>query len=134
MLWRLAGSPAVTAEQKAACPFTDLAADWYKDAVVWAYDAKVVNGMSADTFAPNEKITREQMVTMLCRYSGETDNAADLSKITDADAISDYAKPAVAWAVVSGIVNGFPDGSFQPKGSATRAQMAAIMARFDRAK
>ena len=134
VLWRLAGSPAVTAEQKAACPFTDLAADWYKDAVVWAYDAKVVNGMSADTFAPNEKITREQMVTMLCRYSGETDNAADLSKITDADAISDYAKPAVAWAVVSGIVNGFPDGSFQPKGSATRAQMAAIMARFDRAK
>ncbi len=134
VLWRLAGSPAVTAEQKAACPFTDLAADWYKDAVVWAYDTKVVNGMSADTFAPNEKITREQMVTMLCRYSGETDNAADLSKITDADAISDYAKPAVAWAVVSGIVNGFPDGSFQPKGSATRAQMAAIMARFDRAK
>jgi hypothetical protein len=134
VLWRLAGSPAVTAEQKAACPFTDLAADWYKDAVVWAYDTKVVNGMSADTFAPNEKITREQMVTMLCRYSGETDNAADLSKITDADAISDCAKPAVAWAVVSGIVNGFPDGSFQPKGSATRAQMAAIMARFDRAK
>ena len=132
VLWRLAGSPAVTAEQKAACPFTDLAADWYKDAVVWAYDAKVVNGMSADTFAPNEKITREQMVTMLCRYSGETDNAADLSKITDADAISDYAKPAVAWAVANGIVTGFPDGAFQPQGNATREQMAAIMARFDK--
>ena len=134
VLWRLAGSPAVTAEQKAACPFTDLAADWYKDAVVWAYDAKVVNGMSADTFAPNEKITREQMVTMLCRYSGETGAVGDLSKIKDANTISDYARPAVGWAVANGIVSGFPDGTFQPKGNATRAQMAAIMARFDRAK
>ena len=68
---------------------------------------------------------------MLYRYSGET-GAADLSKIPDADAISNYAKPAVAWAVANGIVSGFPDGSFQPKGNATRAQMAAIIARFDR--
>ena len=133
VLYRLAGSPAVTAAQKAACPFTDLAADWYKDAVVWAYDAKVVNGVSANTFAPNEKITREQLVAMLYRYSGET-GAADLSKIPDADTISDYAKSAVAWAVANGIVSGFPDGSFRPRGNATRAQMAAIIARFDRAK
>ena len=133
VLYRLAGSPEVTAAQKEACPFADLAADWYRDAVIWAYDAKVVNGVSATEFAPNEKITREQLVTMLCRYCGET-GAADLSRITDADTISDYAKPAVAWAVSNGIVSGFPDGSFQPKGNATRAQMAAIMARFDRAK
>ena len=71
---------------------------------------------------------------MLYRYDGEKAAAGDLSKITDADAISDYAKPAVAWAVVSGIVNGYPDGTFQPKNNTTRAQMAAIIARFDRIK
>ncbi len=132
VLYRLAGSPAVTAAQKKACPFTDLKADWYKDAVVWAYNAKVVNGVDEKTFAPGAEITREQMVAMLYRYSGETGTAADLSKITDANAISDYAKPAVAWAVSNGVVTGFPDGSFRPKGNATRAQMAAIMARFDK--
>ena len=132
VLYRLAGSPAVTAAQKKACPFTDLKADWYKDAVVWAYNAKVVNGVDEKTFAPGAEITREQMVAMLYSYSVETGTAADLSKITDANAISDYAKPAVAWAVSNGVVTGFPDGSFRPKGNATRAQMAAIMARFDK--
>lgn len=64
-------------------------------------------------------------------YDGSKDGG-DLSQLKDADAISEYARPAVAWAAGSGIVAGFPDGSFQPKGSATRAQMAAIIARFDR--
>ena len=131
VIYRMAGSPAVTEEDYAKCPFTDLVDDWYKDAVVWAYNAKVVNGFSDTTFAPNQEITRQQMVAMLYRYSGET-GAADLSKIKDADAIADYAKPAVAWAVANGIVTGFTDGTFQPQGNATREQMAAIMARFDK--
>ena len=131
VIYRMAGSPEVTEEDYAKCPFTDLVDEWYKDAVVWAYNAKVVNGVTDTTFVPGANITREQMVAMLYRYSGET-GAADLSKITDADAISDYAKPAVAWAVANGVVNGFPDGTFQPKGNATREQMAAIMARFDK--
>ena len=59
-------------------------------------------------------------------------SGGDLSKITDAGTISEYAKPAVGWAVANGIVAGFPDGSFQPQGNATREQMAAIIARFDR--
>ena len=87
--------------------------------------------MTDTTFVPGANITREQMVAMLYRYSGET-GTADLSKITDADAIADYAKPAVAWAVANGIVTGFPDGTFQPNGNATREQMAAIVARFDK--
>ena len=119
-------------KQKKACPFTDLTADWYADAVVWAYDAKVVNGVSATEFDPGAEITREQMVAMLCRYSGETGAAGDLSKIKDADKIAEYAKPAVAWAVNNGVVTGFTDGTFQPQLSATREQMAAIMARFDK--
>ena len=132
VIYRMEGSPEVTEAQKKACPFTDLTADWYQDAVVWAYNAKVVKGVSDTEFAPDAKVTREQMVTMLYRYDGEKAAAGDLSKITDADAISDYAKPAVAWAVANGVVNGFPDGSFQPQGNATREQMAAIMARFDK--
>ena len=134
VLYRLAGSPKVTEAQKKACPFTDLTADWYQDAVVWAYSAKVVKGVSDTAFAPSAKVTREQMVTMLYRYDGEKTAAGDLSRIADADAISNYAKPAVAWAVVSGIVNGYPDGTFRPKNNTTRAQMAAIIARFDRTK
>ena len=132
VIYRMAGSPAVTEEDYAKCPFTDLVDDWYKDAVVWAYNAKVVNGVSDTTFVPDQEITREQMVAMLYRYSGETGAAGDLSKIKDADAISEYAKPAVAWAVSSGIVTGHPDGTFDPQGNATREQMAAIMARFDK--
>ena len=132
VLYRLAGAPAVTEAQKKACPFKDLSAKWYQDAVVWAYDAKIVNGVSDTVFAPNAQITREQMVAMLYRYDGEKAAAGDLSKIRDADAISKYAKSAVAWAVAGGVVTGFPDGTFQPKGNATRAQMAAIIARFDR--
>ena len=131
VLYRMAGSPEVTEAQKKACPFTDLTADWYQDAVVWAYDAKVVNGVSEKEFAPGQEITREQLVAMLYRFSGAKDGG-DLSKITDAGTISEYAKPAVGWAVANGIVAGFPDGSFQPQGNATREQMAAIIARFDR--
>ena len=131
VLYRMAGSPEVTEAQKKACPFTDLTADWYQDAVVWAYDAKVVNGVSEKEFAPGQEITREQLVAMLYRFSGAKDGG-DPSKITDAGTISEYAKPAVGWAVANGIVAGFPDGSFQPQGNATREQMAAIIARFDR--
>ena len=132
VLYRLAGSPAVTDAQKKACPFKDLSAKWYTDAVIWAYDAKVVKGVRADRFAPNDQITREQMVAMLFRYDGAAGAAGDLSKVTDAGAISKYAKPAVAWAIANGIVTGYKDGSFRPKNNATRAQMAAVIARFDR--
>ncbi|MBQ6402649.1 MAG: S-layer homology domain-containing protein [Oscillospiraceae bacterium] len=133
VIYRMAGSPEVTEADYAKCPFTDLVDEWYKDAVVWAYNAKVVTGVSDTTFVPGAKITREQMVAMLYRFSGDTGASADLSKITDADTISDYAKPAVAWAVANGVVAGFPDGTFRPNSNATRAQMAAIIARFDRA-
>ena len=130
VLYRMANTPTVTAEDAAKCPFTDLKADWYHDAVIWAYHNGVVKGTSATTFTPDENITREQMVAMLWRYDGEKAASTNINGFTDAAAISDYARPAVAWAVENGIVNGMADGSFQPKGTATRAQLAAILHRY----
>ena len=124
-LWRMAGKPAPTQ----AAAFTDLTQDWYQDAVVWAYQNKVVNGVTDTTFVPDEPVTREQMVAMLYRYKGSPDAPSALSIFSDADAIAAYARPAVAWAVSTGVVTGMGDGTFQPKGSATRAQLAAILSR-----
>ena len=110
-----------------ALPFTDVPADaWYRNAVVWAYNRGVVNGTSPTTFAPDENITREQMVTMLFRYSGAKEPSGSLS-FTDAYRISAYARPAVIWAVQNNIVSGNPDGSFNPQGYATRAQLAKVL-------
>ena len=134
VIYRMAGSPEVTKADYAKCRFTDLKQEWYMDAVVWAFNEGVVKGTSDTTFSPDDQITREQMVAMLYRYAGADAGEGDLSKITDAASISEYAQPAVAWAVQNGIVTGMPDGSFQPQGKATREQMAAIIARFDRAK
>ena len=130
VLYRMEGSPAVSDADRAACPFTDLTADWYRDAVVWAHKNGVVKGVTDTTFVPNASITREQMVTMLYRYQGSPASSGDLSRFKDAGSISEYARPAVAWAVENGIVNGMTADTFQPKGSATRAQLAAILSRY----
>ena len=130
VLYRMADRPAVTDADRAACPFTDLKADWYRDAVVWAFREGVVEGVSGTAFAPDAEITREQMVTMLWRYSGENAKSADLSVFSDQAAISAYARDAVAWAVENKIVDGMDDGTFQPQGKATRAQLAAILSRY----
>ena len=130
VLYRMAGSPAVSAADRQSCPFTDLKADWYRDAVVWAYKNGVVNGTSQTTFTPNADITREQMVAMLWRYDGSKTAVGDLSSFKDAGTVHEYAYPAVVWAVENGIVRGMDDGTFQPKGTATRAQLAAILHRY----
>ena len=128
VIYRMAGKPDVS---NMRCPFTDLTADWYRDAVTWCYNNYVVNGTSATTFTPNSSITREQMVTMLYRYSRQTAQSTDAVKaFTDANRISKYAVPAVAWAVQNGIVNGMGDGTFAPQGFTTRAQLAAVLNRY----
>ncbi len=131
VIYRMAGKPAVTDAQRAACPFKDLTADWYKDAVVWCFANGVVNGTGPDTFEPDSNITREQMVTMLYRYSKETvTDTAPAMRFTDSASISGFAVPAVAWAVQNGIVNVVGDGSFAPQGLSTRAQLAAVLSRY----
>lgn len=113
--------------------FSDVAADdWYATAVNWAAANGIVNGISDDTFAPNDPITRDQLAAMLMNYAQwkgqDTSARADLSGYSDAP--STWASEAVQWAVAEGLLAGVTDDELQPQGQATRAQVAAIMQRF----
>lgn len=131
VLYRMAGKPHVFYADRLLCPFKDLAPNsWYNDAVVWAYKTGVVKGYSETTFAPDDEINREQMVTMLYRFSREQVKNTDLSAFTDNASISSYARDAVAWAVENGIIKGVNANTFLPQGTATRAQLAAILTRY----
>ena len=130
ILYRLAGQPAVSGD----LPFPDVeSGTWYTDAVAWAAQNGIVNGVSDTEFAPGDDITREQLVTVLYRYAEskgyDVSASADLSGYPDAGQVQDYAQPAMAWAVAEGIVEGV-DGTLNPAGNATRAQIATILMRF----
>ena len=130
ILYRLAGQPDVSGD----LPFTDVAAGtWYTDAVLWAAQNGIVNGLGENTFAPMNTLTREQLVTMLYRYAEaegyDVSAAADLSGYPDAGKVQPYAQEAMSWAVAEGIVEGM-DGNLNPAGNATRAQIATILMRF----
>ncbi|MEG1836104.1 MAG: S-layer homology domain-containing protein, partial [Oscillospiraceae bacterium] len=84
----------------------------------------------SDGTNPTGNVTREQLVTMLWRYSGSPTATADLSKFTDADSVSAYAKQAMAWAVEKGIVSGTTATTLSPKSNAARAELASIMMRY----
>ena len=132
MLWRLSGSPVVNY----AMTFQDVAADsWYGEAVRWAASEGIVTGYDAQTFGPNNNVTREQMVTILYRYArnkgydvsvGESTN---LLSYADAASVAQYALSAMQWGCGSGMVQG-TDNKLSPQGSTTRAQMATMMMRF----
>lgn len=131
ILYRLEGSPAVTGTSA----FTDVpAGQWYTDAVNWAAANQIVNGTSATTFAPDAPITREQMAAILYRYAQykgyDVTEKADLSGYSDNGQISAYAKDALAWANAAKLINGMTDTTLAPQGSATRAQVSAILHRF----
>ena len=130
ILYRLAGEPAVSGD----LPFTDVeSGTWYTDAVLWAAQNGIVNGLGENTFAPMNTLTREQLVTMLYRYAEaegyDVSAAADLSGYPDAGKVQTYAQEAMTWAVAEGIVEGM-DGNLNPAGHATRAQIATILMRF----
>jgi uncharacterized repeat protein (TIGR02543 family) len=97
---------------------------WYGKAVDWA----TANGVSDGT-GLGDKITREQIVVMLWRYEGEPAATARVNT-ADADGISDWARDAASWAVETGIIEGYPDNTFRPQNSATRAEIAAILVRW----
>ncbi|MBR3639321.1 MAG: S-layer homology domain-containing protein, partial [Clostridia bacterium] len=132
VLWRYAGQP----ESSVKAPFKDLKADWYRDAVRWAYENSVVNGTSGTAFSPDDPLTREQIATILFRFTGASEQAtegAELSGFRDFKKISGYAKDAMAWAYAAGLINGVGTASgvvLDPLGNATRAQVAAILYRF----
>ena len=128
VLYRIAGEPSVEGMR---VPFTDISSrHWAYDAVVWAYNKGVTDGVSTTEFAPDANITRAQLVTMLFRYEKASPAASGALNFTDASSIASWARDAVLWAYLSGIVSGYPDGSFGPDRTATRAEMAAILQRY----
>ena len=131
ILWRMEGEP-----EAAASSFTDVeAGSWYESAVNWAAEKEIVKGMSETTFAPTAKITREQMATILARYAefkgkkGD-DYAVDLSGFADLDSVSDWALDAMNWCVATELMKGVTDTTLDPKGNATRTQVATLMQRL----
>lgn len=131
ILYRLEGEPTVTGDT----PFTDLqAGQYYLDAVAWAFQNDIVDGVSATTFAPNDPITREQMAAILYRYAQykgmDTTDRGNLGSFADGNTVSLYAVEALAWANAEGLVNGVESNRLNPTGQAPRSQVAAILHRF----
>ena len=130
VLYNLEGQP-----KAGRAPFTDVdAGTWYHDAVAWAAENDVVNGMGDGTFAPDAPITREQLAAILYRYAIYDGMTAvtleeNLSAYPDADQVSEYAVTAMNWAVGQGLIQGMA-GKLAPQATATRAQTAAILMRF----
>ncbi len=131
VLYELEGAPSV---KGLSCPFTDVGGSWYTDAVIWAYNAGVVAGVSATQFAPNEALTREQMVTMLFGYAGreETLSGSDgaLASYQDQASVSGWAREAMAWAVSSGVISGTSATTLAPQKIGTRAEVATVLMQF----
>ncbi len=135
VLYRIAGSPEITSE----CPFTDVApGKYYYDAVLWAAENGIVTGYTDQTFRPNNLITREQIATILYRYTQFSGAAAEgdpalLEAFPDAGKVANYAKPALAWAVQEELITGVAtdgDTFLKPKNNASRAQVATILSRY----
>ena len=117
----------------AAAPaaFTDVPADfWCADAIAWAAEQGIVGGYADGSFRANQIITREQLVTMLYRYAGAPASGGCLLKYPDAASVSGFAADAMCWAVENGILSGTAQGTLNPQGTATRAQVATFLTRF----
>ena len=136
ILYNLEGTPAVSG----TTPFTDLTANWYKPAILWAYQNNVVAGTSPTTFDPEGPVTREQIAVILTEYMfhvlkmNRTWTPAGLSTFPDGAQVSGWAKEAMQDAVALGLINGTkaPDGLvyLDPQGSAARQQVATILMNF----
>ena len=127
VLYRMAGSPSVDG---LSVSFKDVKeSSWAYNAIVWAYSEGVTKGVGSDMFAPEQSITREELVTMLHRYADTPEISGELS-FTDSASVSDWAQAAVLWASHSKIVNGYETGAFGPSDTASRAEMAAVIQRF----
>ena len=133
ILYRAEGEPAVNK----SIPFADVDAnEYYANAVAWAKQNGIVNGVTENEFAPDDNITREQIAAIMLRYAtykgcdvrvGENTN---ILSYTDAESVSEYAIPAVQYAVGSGLMKGKSETTINPLDYATRAEMAAILQRF----
>ena len=131
ILWRMGGSPV----PKGKNSFTDVeAGKWYADAITWTAENRIFAGYGKDKFGPDDPITREQLAAIFYRYADykgyDLTVKGNLDKFKDADKITDYAKTAMQWAVGSGLVKGKSGNLLDPQGTATRAEIAAMLHRF----
>ena len=131
ILWRMEGSPV----PKGKNSFIDVeAGKWYADAITWTAENGIFAGYGKDKFGPDDPITREQLAAIFYRYADykgyDLTVKGDLDKFKDADKITDYAKTAMQWAVGSGLVKGKSGNLLDPQGTATRAEIAAMLHRF----
>ena len=131
ILWRMEGSPV----PKGKNSFTDVeAGKWYADATTWTAENSIFAGYGKDKFGPDDPITREQLAAIFYRYTDykgyDLTVKGNLDKFKDADKITDYAKTAMQWAVGSGLVKGKSGNLLDPQGTATRAEIAAMLHRF----
>ena len=131
VLHRLEGKPAAS---KAAA-FSDVpAGQWYTDAVSWSLEKEIIKGITETEFKPESNITREQLAVMLYRYASTKNmvsgEGGSTDSFTDKDKVSSWAETAVKWAVGKGIITGRTNGSLDPSGSATRAEVAAMLQRY----
>ena len=129
ILYRMEGEPTVTSGKD----FPDVSIkQYYGNAVKWASAKNIVNGYNNGNFGPNDNITREQLAVILNNYAknkGKNVNkTADISKYNDWYKITGYARPAMNWAVATGVINGKYNGTkVDPQGTATRAEATAMI-------
>ena len=131
VLYRLQGEPKIQFSTK----FSDVKANkWYSDAVTWAAEKDVVNGVGDGKFAPMETITREQLAAIIQRYAPMehiiTEERADITGYADYKRVHDYARESMAWANAVGLITGKTESTLAPREGATREQFAAILRRF----
>ena len=131
ILWRMEGSLAPKGENS----FTDVEAGrWYTDAITWTTENGIFAGYSKDKFGPDDPITREQLTAIFYRYADykgyKLTITGNLDKFEDADKITDYAKTVMQWAVGNGLIKGKSENLLDPQGTATRAEISAMLHRF----
>ena len=131
ILWRMEGSLAPKDENS----FTDVEAGmWYADAITWTTANGIFAGYSKDKFGPDDPITREQLTAIFYRYADykgyKLTVTGNLDKFEDADKITDYANTVMQWAVGNGLIKGKAETLLDPQGTATRAEIAAMLHRF----
>lgn len=132
VLYNVEGQP----EGTEANTFTDVKGDmWYTDAILWANENGIVAGYDNGAYGVGDLITREQFATILYRYAqfkgyDTTQGGMAVREFSDYENISDYARPAMAWAVNAGIMGGMDDGTLMPQGKATRAEAATMLMNF----
>lgn len=132
VLYRMSGSPSIEGMSN---NFSDLDDNAYYDAIIWASNIHIANGYNDGCFRPYDTLTRQQLATFLMRYANycgyDTETFADISSFADVSSVVEYAIQPMEWAVGTGIISGYPDLTLRPQNSATRAQVASMLCRFN---